>query len=189
MSKTVAVLMAPGFEDAETIVTIDILRRLKLQVETLACHDQHEVISYFNIPMRADARLADRMQVRYDAIVLPGGPQGARNLGANADVIAFVKAHDEAGKLVSAICSAGAHVLSRNGLLHGRPYTCSGENHKLYSDGQYLDQALVEEGNLLTGRGLGHVFEFAFTLGARLVDAQRAHEAAEHIYVSFPPTA
>lgn len=189
MSKTVAVLMAPGFEDAETIVTIDVLRRLKLQVETLACHDEREVLSYFNIPMRADARLGDRMQTLYDAIVLPGGPQGARNLGASAEVIAFVKAHDEADRLVAAICSAGAHVLSQNGLLKGRRYTCSGENHKLYGDGHYLEQALVEEGNLLTGRGLGHVFEFAFTLGARLADMQKARLAAEHIYVSFPPAA
>lgn len=33
--KKVAVLLAPGFEEAEAIVTLDILRRLHIDVETL----------------------------------------------------------------------------------------------------------------------------------------------------------
>lgn len=37
--KKVAVLLAPGFEEAEAIVTLDILRRLHIDVETLACAD------------------------------------------------------------------------------------------------------------------------------------------------------
>ncbi len=32
--KKVAVLLAPGFEEAEAIVTLDILRRLHIDVET-----------------------------------------------------------------------------------------------------------------------------------------------------------
>lgn len=34
--KKVAVLLAPGFEEAEAIVTIDILRRLHINVEILS---------------------------------------------------------------------------------------------------------------------------------------------------------
>jgi putative intracellular protease/amidase len=36
------------------------------------------------------------------------------------------------------------------------------------SDGVYVDADVVEDGNLLSGRGLGKVFDFAFTLAARL---------------------
>lgn len=44
--KTVAVLLVPGFEEGEAVVTIDVLRRLNIGVETLSCTDIRTVISY-----------------------------------------------------------------------------------------------------------------------------------------------
>lgn len=79
----VAVLLAPGFEEAEAIITIDILRRLQIEVETLACAASRAVVSYHNIPMVADSTLTERINTLYDAVVLPGGPQGSVNLAAN----------------------------------------------------------------------------------------------------------
>ena len=71
--KKVAVLLAPGFEEAEAIITIDILRRLEIEVETLACADSRAVVSYHAIPMVADSTLSERQEMLFDAIVLPGG--------------------------------------------------------------------------------------------------------------------
>ncbi len=51
--KRAAVLLAPGFEEGEAIVTIDILRRLNIAVETLACADTRAVVSYHAIPLVA----------------------------------------------------------------------------------------------------------------------------------------
>ncbi|MFT4172798.1 MAG: DJ-1/PfpI family protein [Rhodocyclaceae bacterium] len=179
----IAVLLATGFEDAEAFIVIDVLRRLKLTVETLACQDALDVVSYFNQPVRADATLAARAGERYDAIVLPGGPQGARNLGKSAEVVAFVRAHLEAGKLVCPLCSAGAHVMSANGLLAGRRYTCSGENYKLYEDGVYVAEPIVEDRNVLSGMGLGFAFHFALEIGARFVAPEAVLDHARHIYI------
>lgn len=75
--KTVAVLLAPGFEEGEAIVTIDILRRLKINVQTLSCVDTRTVVSYHDIPMVADATLSESFDTTFDAIVLPGGPEGS----------------------------------------------------------------------------------------------------------------
>ncbi len=72
--KKVAVLLAPGFEEAEAIITIDILRRLNIEVETLACADSRAVVSYHAIPMVADSTLTERMDALYDAVVLPWRP-------------------------------------------------------------------------------------------------------------------
>lgn len=74
----VAVLLAPGFEEAEAIITIDILRRLNIDVETLACAQSRAVVSYHNIPMVADSTLSERSDSLYDAIVLPGDRRAAQ---------------------------------------------------------------------------------------------------------------
>ncbi|WP_318370651.1 DJ-1/PfpI family protein [Enterobacter sp.] len=181
--KKVAVLLAPGFEEAEAIVTIDILRRLHIEVETLACAESRAVVSYHNIPMVADHTLSERLDTRYDAVVLPGGPQGSVNLAASQEVVRFVAAHDEAGKLICPICSAAARVLGGNGLLKGRRYVCSGDLWQDITDGEYVDAPVVEDGNLLSGKGLGHAFDFALTLSARLLeDEAPVRDHADHIY-------
>ncbi|EAY6979469.1 DJ-1 family protein, partial [Salmonella enterica] len=50
----------------------------------------------------------------------------------------------------------------------------------------YVDAPVVEDGNLISGKGLGHVFDFALTLSARLLgDDVPVREQAEHIYYSW----
>ncbi|WP_373963615.1 DJ-1 family glyoxalase III [Kosakonia sacchari] len=184
--KKVAVLLAPGFEEAEAIITIDILRRLQIEVETLACAGSRAVVSYHNIPMVADSTLAERLQTLYDAIVLPGGPQGSVNLAANPAVLQFIEYHDAAGKFICPICSAAARVLGANGLLKGRRYVCSGDLYENVRDGEYVDAPVVEDGNLISGKGLGRVFDFALTIAARLQGNEiAARDHAEHIYYSW----
>ncbi|CAH6043858.1 DJ-1/PfpI family protein [Klebsiella oxytoca] len=181
--KKVAVLLASGFEEGEAIVVVDILRRLHLDVELLSCAESRAVVSYHDIPMVADSTLAERAGMLYDAVVLPGGPQGSVNLAASQDVVAFITAHDKAGMLICPICSAAARVLGGNGLLRGRRYVCSGELWQKVADGEYVDQPVVEDGNLISGKGLGHVFDFSFTVAARLLgDEVPVRNHAEHIY-------
>lgn len=109
--KTVAVLLAPGFEEGEAIVAIDVLRRLNIHVQTIACAQTREVVSYHAIPMIADSTLAESTDQTFDAVILPGGPEGSVSLAQNEQVIAFVRRHDELGKYLCPICSAAARVL------------------------------------------------------------------------------
>ncbi|MFS2222252.1 DJ-1 family glyoxalase III [Pantoea sp. B65] len=184
--KKVAVLLAPGFEEGEAIVTIDILRRLKIEVETLSCIATRAVESYHHIPMVADSTLKDAFDTNYDAVVLPGGPEGSVFLAQSAEVLDFIRRHDEQGKLICPICSAAARVLGGNNLLKGRRYVCSGDLWQKVSDGVYVDQSVVEDGNLISGKGFGLVFDFAFTVAARLLgDDRPVKEHAEHIYFSW----
>jgi putative intracellular protease/amidase len=141
------------------------------------------VVSYHAIPMVADSTLSERQEMLFDAIVLPGGPQGSVNLAASSDVVQFIKAHDAAGKLICPICSAAARVLGGNNLLNGRRYVCSGDLYQQVRDGEYVDAPVVEDGNLISGKGLGHAFDFAFTLAARLLgDEKPVRDHADHIY-------
>ena len=186
MSKKVAVLLAKGFEEAEAIMTIDVLRRLDIHVTTLACQDMLELTSYHNIRMFADVLLERSMDETFDAVVIPGGPEGTVNLAANPLVVEFIRRHDAAGKWICPICSAAARVLGRNNLLNGRRYTCSGDLHQDVKDGIYVDEKIVEDGNLLSGKGLGVAFDFAFHLGWKLTgDASNIDFQVDHIYYDY----
>lgn len=186
MSKKVAVLLAKGFEEAEAITTIDVLRRLDIHVTTLACQDMLELTSYHNIRMFADVLLERSMDETFDAVVIPGGPEGTVNLAANPLVVEFIRRHDAAGKWICPICSAAARVLGGNNLLNGRRYTCSGDLHQDVKDGIYVDEKIVEDGNLLSGKGLGVAFDFAFHLGWKLTgDASNVDFQVDHIYYDY----
>lgn len=184
MHKKAALLLAPGFEEAEALIVVDILRRLKVEVDMLACQPSLDLTGYWGISVRADAPLEACAEALYDAVILPGGPQGARNLGANPAVLEFIRRQQAAQGWICSICSAGAHVLAANGLLQGRQYVCSGDAYKLYADGEYRDQPIVEDGRFLTGKGLGYAFEFALAIGVRLKGPEIVRELAGHIYLT-----
>lgn len=182
MSKKVAILLAPGFEEAEAIMVIDVLHRMNIDVVMLSCDDRLELYSYHNIRIFADDLLERNQDVLFDAVVIPGGPQGTVNLAANPLVVEFIRRHDEANRLICPICSAAARVLGGNQLLKGRRYVCSGELWQNVTDGTYLNEKVVEDGNLISGKGLGVAFDFAFTIAHRLTrDKENTNFQVEHI--------
>ncbi len=187
--KHVAVILADGFEEAEAVVFIDILRRLEIEVDVLSTMETTQLNSYFGTKISADYTLADKFTQIYDAVMMPGGPQGTDNLSKNNSVITFLKRHISANKYICALCSSGARVLAAHHLLQGRKYTTGGDLQKNYTDGCFVDQKVVIDGNFITGKGLGVSFEFAFTV-AKLLLTEQQHEVdwqAEHIYLDKWP--
>lgn len=184
--KRVAILLAPGFEEAEAIVTIDVLRRLELDVHVLSCSEDMMVVSYHGIAIVADSFLNNELNNLYDAVVLPGGPNGSAFLSKSKSVIDFIRNHDIHNKLICVICSAAARVLGDNKLLKGRKYVCSGEYWKYIDDGIYVDESIVMDKNLLSGKGLGNVFDFSFYIAWQLLeDKNIVKEQAAHIYYQW----
>ena len=149
----IAVLLANGFEDAEAFIVIDVLRRLKLTVETLACHDEREIVSYFNQPVRADALLGERARDLYDAIVLPGGVMNPDALRLEPKAIDFVRSFVEAGKPIAAICH-GPWTLINAEAVEGRRMTSwpSLEADLKNAGADWVDQEVVVDKGLVTSR-------------------------------------
>lgn len=51
------------------------------------------------------------------------------------------------------------------------------------TDGEYVGAPVVKDGNLISGKGLGHIFDFALTLSTRLPgDDAPVRDHAKHIY-------
>ncbi|MCK5843642.1 MAG: DJ-1/PfpI family protein, partial [Victivallales bacterium] len=121
MSKTVAVLLADGFEEIEAITPIDILRRLEFNVIIAGLSD--DVSGAHGIKIDVDKSLDDLSAKNLDAVLLPGGLPGSTHLRDDERVIRLVREMAEAGKIVSAICAAPI-VLAKAGLMKGK--TCTG---------------------------------------------------------------
>jgi DJ-1 family protein len=187
--KHVAVLFADGFEEAEAVVFIDIMRRLDIKVDVLSCMATTKLATYFGTRIEADAILDEKIDVLYDAIMMPGGPKGTDNLFGSSVVYSFIKKHIDNNKLICALCSSGAKVLAAHNLLQHHQYTCGSGLEKKFSDGVYVDKKVVVDGRFITGKGLGVSFEFAFTVAHHLLSDNQAKVAwqARHIYFEHWP--
>lgn len=167
MSKNVAVLLAQGFEEAEAIIAINTLRRLEIPVTTLACQNMLELKSQHQIRMFADALLERKSDQLFDAVILPGGWEAVLNLAKNPQVTEFLRRHDEAGRLICPI-GAAIQVLAAANLIKGRRYVCTDDLSQDIEEGTYVESNVVEDGNLISAKGPGVAFDFAFTVGWRL---------------------
>jgi protease I len=103
-------------------------------------------------PCQAEALIDDMHETDFTALVIPGGFMPDK-LRRNPKVLALTRAFDQAGKLVAMICHAGWIPISA-GIMKGRTVTSTpGIKDDLTNAGAiWLDQAVVEDGNLVSAR-------------------------------------
>lgn len=173
MASEVLVLLAPGFEDLEAVTTIDILRRAGLQVHVIALREGQVTGSRgTTVSVESNLGLIEPDRV-FDAIVLPGGQPGANNLAADQRVLKRLQEQSVAGRWIGAICAA-PKALAAAGILKGRRLThFPGALSKAEAHGaEVVDEPVVVDGNLVTGRGPGVAIDFALALVEQLVDRE-----------------
>ena len=169
MTAQALVFMAPGFEEMELTITVDILRRAGIEVNTVTlAAEKLPVKGSRNISMLPDLTLAEIAVEKCDIAILPGGIEGTRNLGANEKVIGFIQKMHAAGKKVAAICAAPA-VLAKAGLINGRRATSHPAAAEHMPGVNYCEDRVVIDGNITTSRAAGTTFEFAFSLVEQLL--------------------
>lgn len=158
MIKIVA-LLANGFEDIETITSIDIWRRGKIKV-VLASIGDIAVQSGTGTKMFADVLIDDVKAEDYDLLFLPGGG-GVKLLDDSVKVKDLIKEFMNQKKIVAAICAAPL-ILGKMGLLDNRVFTCYPSFERFAPEGVYKETGVIQDGNIITGRGVAYVFDFAF---------------------------
>ena len=185
-------LVADGSEELELVAPVDLLRRAGVQVDVAAVRTAGAALARgsHGIGIAPDAPFDGRAE-GYDAIVVPGGLQGVRNLTAAPEVLDALRAAHAAGKWVAAIC-AGPWVLHAAGVLDGAPYTCyPGCEGEIDGGARRLDRPVVVDADrrVVTSQGAGTAIEF----GLALVEALEGRPAAEKVARSvvwkgpFPP--
>lgn len=164
-----AIFLAKGFEDCEGLITIDMLRRAEIPVDSVSITDDLLVETSHGVRLFADKTWKEIDPSDYDVLILPGGKAGTMNLDAFEPLKNALKAHFESGKLTCAICAAPS-VLGHLGILNGKHYTSFPDFASDAYGGIYEKELAVEDGNVITGRGMGATIEFARLIIRRLTD-------------------
>lgn len=157
------VLLFDGFEETEAFATIDILRRANVEVITACISDKLEVCGAHAISCKADQLLKDIQLELFDGIFIPGG-SGVFSQEKEI-VLEAIRYFYKTDKWIATICAAPI-LLKAAGCLP-KKFTA----HACVADqllGCDSKSAVVTDGHIITSRGPGTVFPFAFELTRRL---------------------
>ena len=178
--KRTAILFAEGYEEVEALTVVDLLRRAKIGCDIVAVKDADTITGSHGIRVGADKPLSQLVMEEYDGLILPGGLRGVNNLAADERVIDMLRRFHEAGKLTAAIC-AGPTVLAKAGLLEGRKACCYPGMEDQLTGAVASTESVVEDGSIITSRGLGTAIPFALALVAYFSGEKQAQALAKSI--------
>ena len=157
----VAVLMIEGYEEGETLTIVDLLKRAGIECHTFYFEDEF-VKGMHNMLIKADKKFSEDVK-DYDMLVLPGGRPGGANLRNHPDVIRMVQYFNDHHKYLAAMCS-GTLVLSDAKVIEGKKVTgYTGYEDKLIG-GQFVDEVVVFDQNIITSQGPATPYPFAFKI-------------------------
>lgn len=170
---SVLVPLAQGCEELEAVTIIDLLRRAGIEVISAGL-DAQPVRASRGTVLIPDTTLDQIVDRDFDMIVLPGGQPGADNLEQDERIRTLLMRNVAADRYVAAICAA-PKVLASSGLLDNRQATSfPGVLDKLDVQGMYYrEDAIVQDGRIITSRGPGTAMDFALALIEILMDADR----------------
>lgn len=173
----VYILLGAGFEEAEALVTADVLRRAELPVSLVGIGGP-AVTGSHDITVQADLPVETVALKEGDMVVLPGGMGGVASIEHSREAMALVRQAAEDPELwLAAICAAPT-LLARSGVLpKGARCVCyPGLEGELSQAGAVprMDQSTVAEGRLITGRGPGSAFDFGLALAEALAGPDAA---------------
>jgi 4-methyl-5(b-hydroxyethyl)-thiazole monophosphate biosynthesis len=196
--KKAIVFLAEGFEEVEALTPVDYLRRVGIEVVTVAISKSETagnlVKGSHAIQVVADTSLSDLAKdgklvpALWDAAILPGGMPGSANLAACKELGAFLKEMAGPGKCVCAICAAPALVLAPLGLLENRRFTCYPGMEEKVSNAKWSKKRVVIDENakgcIITSRGAGTAGEFAVMIIGRLMSEAEGKQLAEKVILT-----
>lgn len=179
----VYLFLADGFEECEALAPLDILRRGGIEVKTVGVGKEYITGSH-GITVKAD--ILDSQVIldgTLQSVILPGGMPGTNNLENNETVKRAVTFANENKKLVCAICAA-PKILGGMGLLMGKNATCFPGFENDLIGAKLSSEFVVQDGNIITAKGVGVAFEFGFKILENLTDKNTAADLRKKMQFS-----
>ena len=101
---------------------------------------------------------------QFDAVIVPGG-YAPDHMRKNENMVQFLKDMDKAGKIIAAICHAGWMISSAE-IIKGKKVTStpSIKDDMRHAGGEWVDEEVVQDGNIITSRVPGDLPAFCRTI-------------------------
>lgn len=178
-----AIFLATGFEEIEAITIIDVLRRGGVHLDIISVSGNEYVEGAHQITVKSDLLFFAIDYSDYELFVLPGGMPGTTNLIKHEGLSMLLQAEAEKGKRIAAICAAPS-VLGELGLLEDKMATCYPGFEDQLGGAKVLNQDVVRDGNVITGKGAGVAFKFAAELLKDYLDKDEIENLMKKMIVS-----
>jgi protease I len=154
--KKVAILAADMFERVELEEPRKALEDAGADVEVVSIHDgELKGFDHFDPAntVQVDRTVEEVSPGEYDALLIPGGVGNPDQLRGDENAVSFVREFHEAGKPIAVICH-GPWVLVESGVVRGKRVTSwpTLETDIRNAGGEWVDQEVVVDGNLVTSR-------------------------------------
>lgn len=174
--KTIAFLIDDNFEQVEYMAVNDALEEAGAVTEIISPHDGPlQGLNHLDYgeSFAVTRTLAHARPRDYDALVLPGGVVNVDSLRMNDQALAFIRAFDDAGKVIAMQCHAPWLAISA-GIVDGAVMT-SAPSIKIdikNAGGDWVDDEVVRDGIFITCRSPEDVELFAGEIVAALSEEE-----------------
>ena len=197
MAKKVLLLLAEGFEPLEAAGFTDVLGWANIDgdepIELVSAGLRPRLRATFGFSVIPDALVSDLDLDSFDALAVPGGfaRAGFYNDAMSEPFLDVIRHFEARGKMVASVCVASLS-LGAAGVLHGRratTYHQIGGQRKAQLEGygaQFVDEAIVIDGKLISSTGPGTGVEVAFALLRELTSLEVADQIRALMRVPRP---
>lgn len=186
MSKAV-IFFAPGLEECEGLLCVDLLRRSGVEVTIAAVGGEKIVKSARSISVVADALAEELDYSAFDAAILPGGIPGCGQPES--------RCHGAQG--LHRVCRRQAKSWPQSAphrLCWRRSAFCRAKRQPVYpgmedkltaAGAEYTGLPITLDGNIITGEALGAAIPFALALASRLAGQQASNAVKQGIVYRY----
>ncbi len=160
------IITGPGFQDHDVVYTYYRLKEEGYNVD-IATKEGKPVIGKYNVPLPMDKTakpnipFTDLSVDKYDVVILTGGHEAPDRVRQDKSVLAFVKAMDDAGKIVAGLCH-GPWIMISAKVLKGRTVCAYVRmvDDMVNSGANVVDAEVITDGNIITCSYYGYVGKF-----------------------------
>ena len=175
-------LFADSFEDIEALGTLDLIRRAKIDIETVSITGKKEVLTQSKVYVLADKLIEEVDLDEYSFLIIPGGAAIMKTHLNSPITESIVTYFYNKNLLIGCICAAPS-VLGKYGMLENKKYTCFPSFEKLVVGGTYLpDEKVVVDENIITSKAAGTTFLFAYEIIKYLKSESIANHIIEAVF-------